>query len=319
MVQEPSYNAWGQLRNPANQTVYEPGSEPELFLGRGYTGHEHLPQFGLINMNARLYDPALGRFLSPDPYVQMPDFSQSFNRYAYALNNPFKYTDPEGELWWLIPIAIGGIINWAMNGADFTWEGLSYFGVGAVAGASILVGGPLAPVLAGGLTGAGNSFISQGFAGGDGNTWNGSNINFWQIGNSALMGAITGYVSGQIGGKISPYISQYTSKLGGPVVQDMVSNSLTSGATGFTRGAGITAINGGTFEESMQAGWSSAKVGLVTGAASGFVSGWQRARAENVHWFRGESTYKGIDIVGTAFNEVLPTQDYIDPYQVDIP
>jgi hypothetical protein len=49
-------------------------------------------------MNARLYDPALGRFLSPDPYVQAPGFSQSFNRYAYCLNNPLRYTDPSGEI-----------------------------------------------------------------------------------------------------------------------------------------------------------------------------------------------------------------------------
>ena len=49
-------------------------------------------------MNGRLYDPYLARFLSPDNYVQMPDFSQSFNRYSYCLNNPLKYTDPSGEL-----------------------------------------------------------------------------------------------------------------------------------------------------------------------------------------------------------------------------
>ncbi|MDR2473507.1 MAG: RHS repeat-associated core domain-containing protein, partial [Tannerella sp.] len=81
-------------------TAYAPGTEPELLLGRGYTGHEHLTQFGLINMNARLYDPALGRFLSPDPYVQNPFDGQSYNRYAYALNNPLIYTDPSGEKWW---------------------------------------------------------------------------------------------------------------------------------------------------------------------------------------------------------------------------
>lgn len=57
--QELSNDAWGRLRNPSNQQVYLPGNEPELFLGRGYTGHEHLPMFGLINMNARLYDPAI--------------------------------------------------------------------------------------------------------------------------------------------------------------------------------------------------------------------------------------------------------------------
>ena len=48
-------------------------------------------------MNARLYDPALGRFLSPDPYVQAPDFTQNFNRYSYCLNNPLRYVDKNGE------------------------------------------------------------------------------------------------------------------------------------------------------------------------------------------------------------------------------
>lgn len=81
----------------ATQVAYVMGSEPALFLGRGYTAHEHLPWFGLINMNARLYEAALGRFLSPDPYVQMPDFTQSFNRYSYCVNNPLIYIDPSGE------------------------------------------------------------------------------------------------------------------------------------------------------------------------------------------------------------------------------
>jgi len=107
VVQELSYDAWGRLRNPVNQTPYAPDSEPVLFLGRGYTGHEHLTQFGLINMNARLYDPAVGRFLSPDPFVQAPGFSQSFNRYSYCLNNPFRYTDPDGEIAWLVAIVAG--------------------------------------------------------------------------------------------------------------------------------------------------------------------------------------------------------------------
>jgi RHS repeat-associated protein len=40
------------------------------------------------NANARLYDPILGRMLSPDPFVQAPDFTQGFNRYSYCMNNP---------------------------------------------------------------------------------------------------------------------------------------------------------------------------------------------------------------------------------------
>lgn len=118
VVQELSYDAWGRLRNPDTHEVYAPGEEPELMIGRGYTGHEHLPWFGLINMNARLYDPVLGRFLSPDPFVQAPDLSQSFNRYAYAMNNPFRYTDESGELFIIDDWIIGGIKG-LFNGAGF--------------------------------------------------------------------------------------------------------------------------------------------------------------------------------------------------------
>lgn len=85
-------------RRSANDWNYTlDGNDHPLFAGRGFTGHEHLPEFNLINMNGRLYDPVLGRFLSPDNYVQMPDNTQNFNRYSYALNNPLVYTDPDGE------------------------------------------------------------------------------------------------------------------------------------------------------------------------------------------------------------------------------
>ena len=70
---------------------------PNLFR-RGYTGHEHLDPFGIINMNGRLYDPNTASFFSPDPYVVDPSSTQAFNRYAYCLNNPLMYTDPSGEI-----------------------------------------------------------------------------------------------------------------------------------------------------------------------------------------------------------------------------
>jgi len=99
IVQEISFDPWGRLRNAQTHQLYAIGNEPRLFLGnRGFTGHEHLQWFGLINMNARLYDPLVGRFLSPDPFVQAPGFTQSFNRYSYAWNNPLKFIDPSGEV-----------------------------------------------------------------------------------------------------------------------------------------------------------------------------------------------------------------------------
>ena len=63
---------------------------------RGYTGHEMLDSVSLIHMNGRVYDPDLGRFLSADPVIQFPGYSQSYNRYSYVLNNPLSYTDPSG-------------------------------------------------------------------------------------------------------------------------------------------------------------------------------------------------------------------------------
>jgi RHS repeat-associated protein len=117
-----SYDAWGRLRHSFTQQVYAPDATPALLLGRGYTGHEHLPWFGLINMNARLYDPVVGRFLSPDPYVQAPDFSQNFNRYSYALNNPLKYTDPDGEFFF-IDSFIAGFIKGLVKGNNVFKEG----------------------------------------------------------------------------------------------------------------------------------------------------------------------------------------------------
>jgi RHS repeat-associated protein len=93
IVQKCSYDAWGNREFEVK--------DPALVFDRGYTGHEHLDEFGLINMNGRMYDPLVGRFLSPDPFVQAPDYSQSFNRYSYCLNNPLIYTDPEGEFAWI--------------------------------------------------------------------------------------------------------------------------------------------------------------------------------------------------------------------------
>ena len=103
--QEASFDAWGNLRDPDTWTGE---TTNPLMFDRGYTGHEHLRGFGLINMNGRMYDPVMSSFLSVDRYVQQPENSQSFNRYAYCMYNPLKYVDPSG---WLMsrPSGSGGI------------------------------------------------------------------------------------------------------------------------------------------------------------------------------------------------------------------
>ncbi len=90
------FGAWGTVDAYWSVNGGEMGHES--ILDRGYTGHEHFTEVGLIHMNGRMYDPHIGRFLSPDNYVQNPYNSQNFNRYGYVLNNPLMYNDPTGEM-----------------------------------------------------------------------------------------------------------------------------------------------------------------------------------------------------------------------------
>ncbi|WP_228150428.1 RHS repeat-associated core domain-containing protein [Acinetobacter puyangensis] len=53
---------------------------------------------GLSYMQARYYDPVIGRFLGVDPVDYQEDNLHGFNRYAYANNNPYKYVDPDGNI-----------------------------------------------------------------------------------------------------------------------------------------------------------------------------------------------------------------------------
>jgi RHS repeat-associated protein len=62
----------------------------------GFTEREADSETGLVNMLGRLYDPKIGRFVSPDPLIGDPLSSQSYNRYSYVDNNPLRWTDPTG-------------------------------------------------------------------------------------------------------------------------------------------------------------------------------------------------------------------------------
>ncbi len=96
IVAEQNFDAWGRKRNVNDWSYVNIASTPDWLI-RGFTGHEHFDEVGIIHMNGRLYDPLLGTMFSPDNHVQNPYSTQAFNRYAYAYNNPLKYTDPSGE------------------------------------------------------------------------------------------------------------------------------------------------------------------------------------------------------------------------------
>jgi len=88
-----SYDPWGARRAPDGSPA-DPASFNLQVGHREFTGHETIPEVGLVNMNGRVYDPMIGRFLSPDSSVQTPNDLQDYNRYSYVLNNPLSFTAP---------------------------------------------------------------------------------------------------------------------------------------------------------------------------------------------------------------------------------
>jgi RHS repeat-associated protein len=91
-----------------------------------YTGEQNDPT-GLEYLRARYYDPAVGRFLSADPFAGLLIVPQSLNRYPYVLNNPALYVDPYGywglgDLWDKTKDAAGAVGGGIKAGAEWTNE-----------------------------------------------------------------------------------------------------------------------------------------------------------------------------------------------------
>ena len=145
-AQAMGFGAWGDRRDPADWTELADAAAASFdacATNRGFTGHETLDAAGAVHMNGRLYDPALGRFLRADPFVQFPANLQGHNRYSYALNNPLAYTDPSGYFLkgLLRPLASVAISVW-LPGAGI-WTGTGLFaanGIGAVAASGFIAG-----------------------------------------------------------------------------------------------------------------------------------------------------------------------------------
>lgn len=209
-----SYDAWGRRRNSTNWS-YTLEPIRDRIISRGFTFHEHLDEFSLINMNGRVYDPILGRFLSPDPYVQAPDFTQSFNRYSYCVNNPLSFVDPSGEkftFWHHASAIFFGAASWSGIYKHATGQAtigeaageyavnVAAFLVGAYAGNAASAATTLEGFLGGAITGAAGG-ASGGFVGGAGNAWV-YGANFTDGLNKGLVAGGIGLVSGGVIGGV---------------------------------------------------------------------------------------------------------------------
>jgi RHS repeat-associated protein len=152
--------------NVIERTVYEPYGavvNRPLKDGPGYTGHVTDSGTGLSYMQQRYYDPAIGSFISADPVEANGHTSSNFNRYKYALGNPYGHVDPDGRCESVSTCQMMrddlAVINGEM-GLDERRSRQEARAAGAVAGVSVLAASRIPAATAAVIGGAKNAFIN---------------------------------------------------------------------------------------------------------------------------------------------------------------
>jgi RHS repeat-associated protein len=109
-----NYHSFGvEIASPSTSAAGAPREKKQ------FTGHERDAE-SLDYMHARFYAPYMGRFLSVDPTWESADLGkpQSWNRYAYVMNNPVNMTDPDGKC----PICIDLVVDLLTDGSGLDPE-----------------------------------------------------------------------------------------------------------------------------------------------------------------------------------------------------
>jgi len=214
-----------------------------------FTSQEFDKETGLYNYGARLYDPVLARFTTPDPLVPDPTNPQALNRFTYVLNNPLKYLDPSGHGWFsnffrkignffkgifsaitkpktlfaiAAVVAASFIIGPAVSGF------VSHIGLAGAVGPPTLTMATIGGAVGGAVAGAVGGAAAAAIMGGD-------------IGKGFAMGAFSGATFGAVGGY---YGGAWTA---GRVVASTVVGGVTSKVSGgkFKDGAFMAALTSG--------------------------------------------------------------------------
>jgi RHS repeat-associated protein len=309
-----SFGAFGERRG-ANWTG-TPSSGDWTAIGNtardGFTDHEHLDNVGLIHMNGRVYDPKIGRFLSPDPFIDCGLGSQGVNRYGYVGNNPLRRIDPSGfTAFEMEEVDVratritgggGGVWTlfgefWGVSGGFLAQQGShDHFSTDQEAGDAEAEGAENAPADAGGpdpmKDNAGREADRQQCLADCKNNWEG--------GMQTAAGAVGGAVGAAVlGGAMGMRIGSFAGFAGG-VALGAVVGGVTGASSGFTVQAvrssggnnGAAAAIGATmaapvgytstaFSLAGRATFGAAMLGAASGAAGGLLPGTAGAAASS--------------------------------------
>lgn len=248
--------------NVISRSVYEPfgkrlGGEK---AGIGFTGHLQDEDLGLTYMQARYYDPLIGRFYSNDPVgYTSANPVMSFNRYLYVNNNPYKYTDPNGEF--LVQLAatigdaiIGGAAEYLTNdNASFPSVARASAVGGAVGLASSLGGGGVSSALLGGGANAGGEMANQ-IATGD---FDGAKV-------------VTAGATGLVGGALAKQVANVVK---GALTKGFPNNSATSASHNMTQSSSQRVLAGSQSLTNAASKSTAAEIQVGTGYATGAAAG----------------------------------------------
>lgn len=268
-----SFDPWGRPRKtdgaPGNGELLQTGAS---HTDRGFTLHEHLEGLDLIHMNGRVYDPMLARFVSADPFIQLPYDSQSYNRYSYVMNDPLDATDPSGYF-----------LKWLERKVRREWKRSSLFrGIAAIAAAitaqywmeGALIGGGESIFVEKSITGqlvlTTEGAVLSGAVGGFAGGFVGSSGDI----EAALRGGLTGAAFGYVGGTFTAAPMNYVGHaVVGCLSAEMEGGKCGPGAAGALLGKIVSSNLNVTRSSSIEARVGGGIVTAIAGAIGAQIAG----------------------------------------------
>ncbi|WP_417468154.1 RHS repeat-associated core domain-containing protein [Maricaulis sp.] len=281
---------WREDYTPFGEARQTPAANDD---GESFTGHITDSDTGVVYMQARYYDPAIGRFLSNDPVGFAQGGVGYFNRYAYVGNDPVNATDPTGEwVWMAVGAAIGGGVQiWSevRSGNLDLSDGIQMSDlqagarVGIAAGTGMLGGGAAGAIgkqFAGaalrqvGARIAANTAVGAGLGG----TQAAANAvtegrlpTLAEVGNGATIGALTSAGGAGLGEGLAASGRAIASARGAAQAADDMANAMVQGAEA---PRGVSGLYAPSAPSRVSTGFSAAGDALGTGVANsgGLVS-----------------------------------------------